>query len=488
MTPTATGRCLATVCHKLESWQEAVGFVFNRHSNLNMIMYEGLQASVVWDHDLIHKQQQNHQHQDSQDPDGLQSLIQKNDLLDRQLEDERQRHRKLQEEVAWALLRHVFGSFRPRPSLTLASVCDQVSSAEQSLEELRKEVVRGSLWSERQKTQRAIRALEYKLHRASVELNVQLAKNRRLGEELQTLSDERISFQQLQHKLNKELRDVKKKIREATGVCSAADHARVEVQTKMVVTQERKEEELTQTKAEILKLSRVIALKMTLRDFTVMKSSRRSGPDGSLRVTPRKFPKKTQKTRDPGAASVDALREAFEKIQAATGVDDLAVLVNNFIKDEQKIFEQNSFLNVQQAEVTTLREQSSKIQAEIDSLRAEHLQQKEALSVSQRNTEEQLRKVESQIHDYEGRWVTINKILDDFKKGLHNIPLTSVWRQSTETPEDDTATLMSPLEQSTNDLLAVQVFHTFKKQEKNPTPSKKTIQMFNLPAAAPPLE
>uniref|UniRef100_A0A3P9IMB1 ODAD1 central coiled coil region domain-containing protein n=1 Tax=Oryzias latipes TaxID=8090 RepID=A0A3P9IMB1_ORYLA len=426
-----------------------------------MIMYEGLQASVVWDHDLIHKQQQNHQHQDSQDPDGLQSLIQKNDLLDRQLEDERQRHRKLQEEV---------------------------SSAELSLEELRKEVVRGSLWSERQKTQRAIRALEYKLHRASVELNVQVAKNRRLGEELQTLSDERISFQQLQHKLNKELQDVKKKIREATGVCSAADHARVEVQTKMVVTQERKEEELTQTKAEILKLSRVIALKMTLRDFTVMKSSRRSGPDGSLKVTPRKFPKKTQKTRDSGAASVDALREAFEKIQAATGVDDLAVLVNNFIKDEQKIFEQNSFLNVQQAEVTTLREQSSKIQTEIDSLRAEHLQQKEALCVSQRNTEEQLRRVESQIHDYEGRWVTINKILDDFKKGLHNIPLTSAWRQSTETPEDDTVTLMSPLEQSTNDLLAVQVFHTFKKQEKNPTPSKKTIQMFNLPAAAPPLE
>lgn len=43
----------------------------------------------------------------------------------------------------------------------------------------------------------------FSLFQASVELNVQLAKNRRLGEELQTLSDERISFQQLQHKLNK---------------------------------------------------------------------------------------------------------------------------------------------------------------------------------------------------------------------------------------------------------------------------------------------
>lgn len=53
------------------------------------------------------------------------------------------------------------------------------------------------------------------------------------------------------------------------------------------------------------------------------------------RVIP--VPKKTQKTRDPGAASVDALREAFEKIQAATGVDDLAVLVNNFIKGKRAL-------------------------------------------------------------------------------------------------------------------------------------------------------
>ncbi|XP_024137129.1 coiled-coil domain-containing protein 114 [Oryzias melastigma] len=418
------------------------------------IMGESLHSSVIWDQDFIRKPQEDLQHlpaihvrhPDSPDRDGLQSLIQKKDILDQQLESESQEHQKLQKEV---------------------------SSAKLSLEELRKEVVRDTSKTERLKTQKAIRTLEYKRHRASIDLNVQVAKTRGLGEELQTLYNERTSFQQLYNKMNKELRDVRKKIREEMIVCAAADHERLEVQSKMAVTQEQAGEALTQTKAEILKLNRVIALEMTRRDFKVVKSSGRGGLDSSGGVTPQKFPTRAkQNMGDSGVVSLDALTEAFEKIQAASGVDDLDVLVNNFIKNEQKIFEQMSFLNIQQAKVTAHKELSSEIQAEIDSLRAEHLQQKEALSVSHKTNEEQWRRVESQIEDCEHKCITFTKIREDFEKELHSIPFTSLWKQL-EIPEDDTTMLMSLLEQITNYLLTIQVLQKFKKQEKNPTPSKK---------------
>lgn len=59
----------------------------------------------------------------------------------------------------------------------------------------------------------------------------------------------------------------------------------------MAVTQEQAGEALTQTKAEILKLNRVIALEMTRRDFKVVKSSGRGGLDSSGGVTPQKCKK-----------------------------------------------------------------------------------------------------------------------------------------------------------------------------------------------------
>lgn len=60
-----------------------------------------------------------------------------------------------------------FGLSVPESTLSLVSVCEQVSSAKLSLEELRKEVVRDTSKTERLKTQKAIRTLEYKRHRVS---------------------------------------------------------------------------------------------------------------------------------------------------------------------------------------------------------------------------------------------------------------------------------------------------------------------------------
>lgn len=48
---------------------------------------------------------------------------------------------------------------------------------------------------------------------------------------------------------------------------------------------------------------------------------------------------------DSGVVSLDALTEAFEKIQAASGVDDLDVLVNNFIKSKQVLLHKQTCMS-----------------------------------------------------------------------------------------------------------------------------------------------
>lgn len=85
-------------------------FSFHTESHASeRIMGESLHSSVIWDQDFIRKPQEDLQHlpavhvrhPDSPDRDGLQSLIQKKDILDQQLESESQEHQKLQKEVGW---------------------------------------------------------------------------------------------------------------------------------------------------------------------------------------------------------------------------------------------------------------------------------------------------------------------------------------------------------------------------------------------------
>lgn len=77
------------------------------------------------------------------------------------------------------------------------------------------------------------------------------------------------------------------------------------------------------------------------------------------------------------------------------------------------------------------------IQAEIDSLRAEHLQQKEALSVSHKTNEEQWRRVESQIEDCEHKCITFTKIREDFEKGETSPSKSICSHKLTETESSD---------------------------------------------------
>ncbi|GAA6071330.1 coiled-coil domain-containing protein 114 isoform X1, partial [Tachysurus ichikawai] len=134
---------------------------------------------------------------DSHDTQQLRTLLNRRNELEQQLERERLGQAELEREI---------------------------QSIQKKLEVLRKGDV-GTFHSQKSQAlhiQKATSTLENKLDRALIRFNQQLVKNSQLREELETLRVERVRFQQLHRKLEKELQEIRREIGDVIGMSTAA--------------------------------------------------------------------------------------------------------------------------------------------------------------------------------------------------------------------------------------------------------------------------
>ncbi|XP_056242579.1 coiled-coil domain-containing protein 114 isoform X1 [Seriola aureovittata] len=396
-----------------------------------------------------------HQQRDSEDTKSLRAMLEQRDMLEDKLGKEKQCQKELEREI---------------------------SNIELKLAELRKgEVsISDTQRSEVRQTQKAIRTLEYKLDRALTRFNEQLTKNSHLREELQTLHIERVRFQQLHNRLDKELHEVRKKIGESVNLSNAAYDARVEAQSKMTMMREKAVKDLSQYNAEMKELERVIAHEYSLKEFMTTKCSERSGQDDGHETGHRQLSEvKEQRRTDSGEESLDVLREVFERIQAMTGEDNLDMLVTRFIQVEDRKFALFNFVNEQNNEAEVLRDHISQIQEEMEQFRVKGLQQEHNHRSLLRDIDEQQKETECQAEDYENQASIISKILDEIKTGVNSIfskmecdhsVIEDMLGSSTGISENNIMSYLGLVEQKTNELLTIQAFLDSKDLEKDYNP------------------
>ncbi|XP_049894202.1 coiled-coil domain-containing protein 114 isoform X1 [Epinephelus moara] len=395
------------------------------------------------------------QQQDSEDTQSLRALLEQRDMIEEELDKERQCQKELEKEI---------------------------TNMEMKLAGLRKgEIGTGDRQkSELRRTQKAIRTLEYKLNRALTRFNEQLTKNGHLREEMQILHIERARFLQLHNRLDKELQDVRKKIGEIVNLSTAAYDARVEAQSKMTMMKEKAVKDLAQYNAEMKELERVIAHECSLKEFMTTKCSERSGQDDGHEMGHRQLSAlKEQRRMDSGEESLDALEEVFNKIQTVTGEDNLDLLVTRFIQVEDRNFALFNFVNEQNNEAEALRDQISQIQAEIEQFRVAGLQQEQNHRSLLRDIDEQQKAAESQAEDYENQASIISKILDKIRTGVNSIfskmecdssVIEDNLGSSSGVSENNIMSYLGLVEQKTNELLTIQAFLNSKDLEKDYNP------------------
>ncbi|XP_040889449.1 coiled-coil domain-containing protein 114 [Toxotes jaculatrix] len=395
------------------------------------------------------------QQQDSEDTQSLRALLEQRDMLDEELGKEKQCQKELEKEI---------------------------SNIELKLAKLRKgEIcISDTQRSEIQQTQKAIHTLESKLDRVLTRFNEQLTKNSQLREELQTLHIERVHFQQLHNRLDKELQEVRKKIGEMINLSTAAYDARVEAQSKMTMMKEKAVKDLAQYNAEMKELERLIAHECSLKEFMTTKCSERSGQDDGNDLGHRQLSDlKEQPRMDSGEESLDALEEVFERIQRVTGEDNLDMLVTRFIQVEDQNFALLNFVNEQNNEAEALRDQISQLQEEMEQFRVKGLQQEHDHHTLLRDTDEQQKETESHAEDYENQASIISKILDAIKTGVNSTfskmecdrsVIEEMLGSSAGISENNIMSYLGLVEQKTNELLTIQAFLNSKDLKKDYNP------------------
>ncbi|KAJ8388986.1 hypothetical protein AAFF_G00125470 [Aldrovandia affinis] len=360
-----------------------------------------------------------------------------------------------------------------REKQTIAQLEQEIFSTERKLAGQRRGGSAVSLNGKAQscQTQQAGHTLENKLDR--------LAKISGLREDLEILHVERNRFQQLYRRLGKELQEIRRDVGDVINQSTLAYDARVEAQYKTVTLNEKAVKDLAQHSVEMQELERVIAHEHRLKTFMGTKNQERADEESQEANRKQATEERERRKTEMGEETVASLEEAFNRIQCATGEEDLDLLVMKFIEVEDRNFALFNYVNEQNNEAETLRDQISQIRQEMAQFRDEGQRQEEEHSALLREVGERQQEAEEQAQEYEQRATVVGKILDQLKTGVGSMfenigcdrsAIEDMLGSSSGIRDNDIITYLGQVEQRTNELLTIQSYLSSKDLDKDYDP------------------
>lgn len=277
--------------------------------------------------------------------------------------------------------------------------------------------------------QKQIRILENRLDKALVKFNEALAHNKQLREQIDNLRRERVVFDNIYRKLEKELHNKKKKMANIIEVSNQAYEARDQAQMEIAAIQQADAKETQEYDEQMQALGRKIEEDKKRKDLLLREQAANRGDLGAdeeqnlkRRVT--KGVWNIAKDKANVAASIDKVQsyeEAFNKIKAATGISDIQELVNTFIANEDQNFSLFNYVNEQNNEIEKLEEQISALREE------EHKYTQESGNDANQHKQllnelaQKLQTTEASAERYEGKFQESLKIVNSLKVGIQSL-------------------------------------------------------------------
>ena len=232
---------------------------------------------------------------------------------------------------------------------------------------------------ENAKKQKQIKLLEDKLEKARVKYNEALSSNKHLREKIDNLRRERVVFDGVYTRLEKELAEKKEEMHKIVEVSNAAYDARERANQEMEALKNQAEQEQKAFEAEWNELGKLIEHDAKMKEY--MKQREKALKSGVDMEDEEKLRKKILKSnpniaKDKAAQQaslrkVQEFEEAFAKIQAATGISDIDELVATFIEAEDQNFSLFNYVNELNSEVEKLEEQIADLRKEIEKHRGQ---------------------------------------------------------------------------------------------------------------------
>ncbi|KAI8818617.1 uncharacterized protein EV422DRAFT_175063 [Fimicolochytrium jonesii] len=280
-----------------------------------------------------------------------------------------------------------------------------------------------------------IKVLENRLDKALVKFNKSLAVNKRMRQTIDNLRRERLVFDNIYKKFERELAEQKKQMADIIEASNSAYEARDEAQARIIALREKADKEHQAYIQEIKELDRSLEQDRRLKDFMATKVADRQPADGSLGHThgtdgtgkdkKKKADKGATKTRFGSQEalndSLETYNVAFAKIQVETGVSSIKELVQRMKVVEDENFSLFNYVNEVNNGIERLVEEIVEIQKKIDALKVKNVEEEEQMAGELKGLEVQLNSCTEKYETYEKQYSNMVEVITDLRKGVERL-------------------------------------------------------------------
>uniref|UniRef100_A0A7S0RLG2 ODAD1 central coiled coil region domain-containing protein n=1 Tax=Chlamydomonas leiostraca TaxID=1034604 RepID=A0A7S0RLG2_9CHLO len=293
--------------------------------------------------------------------------------------------------------------------------------------------------------QKRIKLLENRLEKAAVKYNSSITHNKALREQINNLRRERIMFESIHANLERELAKLKRDMADTIAAAQAIHELKERAVAEMGALMAQAEREQQGFEDEWRALTQIIeddkrerervrAAELALRERETQELLKSgiaaqglNGPRGTSNTARKGTGRLGTAGTGAGAAANKALAQnvaaekvqmygqAFEKIQAATGIEDIDALVAGFIGAEDQNYTLFNYVNEVNTEVEKLEDQTAVIRGEIGRYRDGGAEVDRTKVGAARDVEERLAAVETQAEVYEKRLEAASNTVNTLK-------------------------------------------------------------------------
>jgi len=275
--------------------------------------------------------------------------------------------------------------------------------------------------------QKQVRILENRLDKALVKFNEALAHNKTLRDQIDDLRRERVVFDSIYKKLDKELHDKKKQMANIIELSNLSYEARDNFQMEIAAIEQANRKEQEDFEDQMTTLDDLLTKEVRDENDAALRRSKTEAVEESEKDE-EKLKKKVNKgawgiAKEKVDAQVSVERvqnfeEAFLKIKAATGIADIEELVRTFIKNEDQNFSLFNYVNEQTNEIEKLEEHIQQLKEEEQKYAQESGEDAQQQKHVLKELESKVASTENSIDKYEVRCKSIHVTIDELKKGI----------------------------------------------------------------------
>ena len=280
--------------------------------------------------------------------------------------------------------------------------------------------------------QMQIRVLENRLDKNLMKFNETLGQNKALRQKIDEYRRERVVFDGIYKKLERELHEKRKEMAAIIEDSKNAYQARDKSQTELLALQQNADKERAAFESEFKEMGDMIRAQQAEVEKKRLEQFDRKDDDSNMKSTKKEAGGKaitdgntwgsnTGTAAPLSQENIHSYEDALKRIQEGTGIYDINEIVTRFLEAEEQNFSLFNYVNDINTEIERLEHNISDMRNQIEKYRGQGMSTDTQRRKLAKDLQEKLERTKKSTEEYETRYQTATRTITQLKNGIHQI-------------------------------------------------------------------